>query len=509
MSPDKGHVVNVNSSTLIMGPTGSGKSALLGTLAEYVWETFERILLLYSTDGGGFPARVQTLAQQGLIWIWRMRTRDIADGSLAFETCARATQGWWPKLINPRTGETTPAVQLVPPITEKYDMHCENGHLIKSVPFQSMLVPTICPTCKRMTDRTTMKVKKTSHRTKGFEKVGAVAFDGLTSMVEWLMTDMRQRSGRLELKGEEGAIGGKIISGDYKLGSNSRSHYGTAQAEASALVHNTLGIPHLVVPPTFTALTFETDDEGGLSIRGPLLTGKAKTGVAGQWFGNCLEPMVIKDDKERRVFRLYLSEFVDEAGVRHLTKNRADPGILPDYLEDPPLEKGHEAETAFTNFHLGVFNRLLEDGLKKSGEEMAQRYPNAPGLPEGIVEVGEGVAEMVPAPIAGNAQPSSVPAVAPAVARPSTVPVGRPGVAPVTSKPAVAAQRPAASPAPPAKPAGGAPAPVQAASTSPPAGQPQKWAAPAAPRPPAPAPRVGPLAKPAGAAPAVTPQKEA
>jgi len=546
MSPE-GKVVHVNSSTLIMGPSGSGKSALLGTLAEYVWETYKLVTLLYSSDGGGFPAKVQALAQKGIIRLWRMRTRDLPDGSLSFETCMRAAQGWWPKSIDPRTGETSPGVQLIPPITERYDMHCSNGHLIKSVPFQSLLTPTMCPTCKVLADKSSMKVKKTAHRTKGFEQVGAACYDGISSMLSWMMSDMGQRAGRLELKGEEAAIGGKVISGDMKFGGTTRSHVGFAQSRAEELVLNTLGIPFLVVPPTFTSLTLETDDEGGLSIRGPKLAGRAKTDEAPQWFGNCLEPMVVKDERDRRVFRLYLSEFIDSAGVRHLVKNRADPGILPDFLEDPPLEKGHEADTAFTNFNLGVFFKLLDDGLKKSMERIDEKYQDAPGLPEGLVEVGESVTDgsvapqptgaphAVPTPAAGpRPQPAAVgkPSTGPAagtgvagapaqatqaaqatpVAAPkAAVPAPRPAAptprpaparpAPVAAKPA-ATVAPVASPAPPVAQTAPAAAPAPAQQAAAPQAAPShpvaagQWARPAAPRPPAPAPRVGGPRKP-------------
>lgn len=501
---DKGHVVHVNSSTLIMGPSGSGKSALLGTLAEYVWETYGLILLLYSSDGGGFPAKVQALAQKGIIRLFRMRTRDTQDGSLSFETCMRSCQGWWPQKINPATGEVAPGVQMVPPITEKYAMSCPNGHLVKSVPFQSLLTATMCPTCKVMTDRGNMRVTKEAYRTKGFEQVGAVAYDGISSMLSWMMSDMGQRAGRLELKGEEAAIGGKVISGDMKFGGTTRSHVGFAQSRAEELVLNTLGIPNLVVPPTFTSLTLETDDEGGLSIRGPKLAGRAKTDEAPQWFGNCLEPMVVKDEKDRRVFRLCLNEFVDAAGVRHLVKNRADPGILPDHLEDPPLEKGSEEATAFTNFNLGVFFRLLDAGLAHSLQQIEEKYPNAPGLPDGLVTVGESATEPpVAAPAAGAGRPSPTPAVPVAAAPVVGEPVTSPAVMPAAPKPvAPAAPRPAARPAPPQapKPAPAlappqppvAPsAPVVPASAVPQAGNGKAWAAPAAPRPPAAAPRVG------------------
>ena len=529
---EKGHVVHVNSATLIMGVTGSGKSALEGTLGEYVWENYRKITRLYTSDGGGFPSNVQALMRLGIMQVFRLRTRDLPDGSLSFETCLRSSQGWWPQRINPSTGECFPGEKMIPPITERYEMSCPNGHLVKAVPFQSLLTPTLCPTCRVMTDRGSMQVRKTAQVTKGFEQVGAVCFDGLSSMLSWMMSDMSQRSGRLELKGEEGAIGGKINSGELKIGGSSRSHYGFAQSQAEAIVLNALSIPGLVVPPVFTALTLETQDEGDLSIRGPKLAGKAKTDEAPAWFGDCLETMVLKTDKDERVYRLCLSEFVDEAGVRHLVKNRAAPGTMPAYLEDPPLKVGSEAATAFTNFNLGVFYTLRDKARLATEAAMDQKYPDAPGLPEGIVEVGEppvppadpaATAPARPAAVAAGPKPAppTAPRPAPPAARPAPAPA-RPAPAPAPA-PKPAAALPAAQPVVPAKPvsppaAGTTPASSQGngvGSTGPmPAhGNPAaKWAAPAAPRPPAQAPRIpppraaAPLAAPAAGVPPAKPE---
>ena len=134
-------------------------------------------------------------------------------------------------------------------------------------------------------------------------------------------------------------------------------------------------------------------DEGSLNVRGPLLIGKAKTAEAGAWVGDCLESMVVKNDKDERIYRLYLSEFVDDNGVRHLIKNRAAPGTMPSVLEDPPLKPGSEQETAFTNFNLGVFYALRDKARALTEAAIKAKYPDAPGLPEGIVEVGEVAAE--------------------------------------------------------------------------------------------------------------------
>lgn len=525
-----GKVIRVNSAMLIMGPTGSGKTSLLATLFEHVYQTTGKLSRLVTTDGGGFPTRIQGLMQKGITQVWRARTRDLPDGSLSFETCLRSAQGWWPQRLNPRTGECRPGERLVPPITERYDMYCPSDHLIKTVPFQALLTPAMCPTCRVHTTKENMRVTKTAGQTKGFENIGVVAFDGLSSMISWMLSDMGQRSGRLELKGEEGAIGGKIISGDLKLGGNTRSHVGFGQSRAEELALNSLSIPYLVHPPVWTALTDEATDEGGLSVKGPKFAGHARTADAPSWFGDCLEAAVVKDDRDRRVYRLYLSEYVDEAGCRHLCKHRGAPGTLPPYLEDPPID-GNEAQTAFTGFNLGLFRQLQDKALERTLADLDAKYPDAPGVAEGWVEVGEGggAPASMPEPVAANpaAVPGSpaptpsgsqgaqakpaAPAQAAAKAPAAPAPAARP--APAQAKPG--GKAPAASPAPkaaqaavqaaPAQPAQPAPAqpapapPVQA----PPTAQkpPQKaWAPPGAPRAPAPAPRLRPQAAPAGGA---------
>lgn len=491
--------VRTNSSMLIMGPTGSGKSSLLGTGMEYVWETFQMLTHFVTVDGGGFPTKIQGLIQKGICIPWRARTRDLPDGSLSFETCLRAAQGWWPKRLNHLTGECPPGVALVPPITERYEMYCPNRHLVKVVPFQSLLTPAMCPTCKTHTTKENMQVLKTAGQTKGFEQVGAVMFDGMTSMLSWMLSDMGQRAGRLELKGEEGAIGGKIISGDLKLGGNTRSHVGFAQTRAEELVLNSLSIPGLVIPPIFTALTMESTDEGGLSIRGPKLAGRARTDEGPSWFGNCVETGVVKTDKDERQYRLYLSEYTDSEGVRHLCKHRGAPGTMPPLLEDPPIA-GAEAETAFTGFNLGIFIQLLDKALEQTLKDMDQKYPDAPGVAEGWVEVGETalaspaaappVADRVATPAPTPASPSAPGAQAPKPAAPKAPPAPVARGKTVVGKPVVGA-KPLASNA-----AGDSVGAQQPASTSTAAVQPKSWAPPGAPRPPAPAPRLRPQAAP-------------
>ncbi len=283
---------------------------------------------------------------------------------------------------------------------------------------------------------------------------------------------------------------------------------------------NSLSIPNLVVPPLWTALTMEATDEGGLSIRGPKLAGRARTDEGPSWFGNCLETAVVKTEKDERQFRLYLSEYTDETGVRHLCKHRAAPGTMPPWLEDPPIA-GNEAETAFTGFNLGVFVQLLDKARESTMATLDRKYPDAPGVAEGWVEVGEGASAATPtaaptpsAPVGGvTGSPTPAPPVGPAAPPAPKAPPAKPGVA-VKTKPAPA--KPAAKPVPMVKPgmvqpftstrqAVGIPKPpqtaVQAAPSAPIAAltvaasttvAPRVWAPPGSRRPPAAGPRLRP-----------------
>lgn len=419
----------VNSATLLMGVTGSGKSCLLATLARWVWQHYHKVALLYTTDGGGYPAYVQSTIDKGIMRVWRLRSRgntgSLSD-SLSFETLYRASLGWWPAEIDPETGDTPPNVRLVPPVTERYEMYCPAGHLVKTVAFQHELTPTKCPECAVHVTVQNMRAERTTARTKGLEQVGAVFFDSLTSMQSWQLSDLSLQSGQQELGGEKSALGGIVKSGDMRFGGNSRAHVGFAQTRAEEIVLNSLAIPGLVVPPVFTALTMEASDEGGLSIMGPKLAGRARTDEAPQWFGNTLETRV-DEVSGRRMRRLYCSEWVDNESVRHLCKHRGFGGVPP-ILEDPDTDP-----PTFTQFNLGYFFELLDrsvqavladdealgevPGLAASPASYGEKHQSAPRTPS-TLPAERPVATSPPAPRATAAVRARRPA-PPAVAPPA------------------------------------------------------------------------------------------
>lgn len=457
----------INTATLIIGPTGSGKSSQLYTIARRVWKTYRMISRLYSCDGGAFPTWIQKAITQGILQVWRMRTR--SDKDLAFETLYRATQGWWPRKIDPRTGATEPAVELVPPVTQLYKVSCTQQHHLVSVRTAQEvgeLGLLHCSVCNRQYGPDEQVVERTTFQTPGFEQVGAVFFDSLSSMQKWQLNDLGHRFGRLELKGEEAAIGGKVHSGDLSFGGTTRSHIGFAQTRAEELVANAIGIPGLVESPVFTALTMEMIEEGAVRICGPKLAGKAITDESPSYFGNVVETAVVPDESGTGLMkrRLYLSEFVDDDGVKHLLKNAA--GTLPAYLDDPPMDpKNPDTSKYFTGCSMANFFDLLDAAVTHELEQPDVELGETPGLPLGEVEVGVGEAQAVTTKVltaASIARPSrAVAAVAKAVGAAVNAPVPVMAPRPTSSGPTGAVSTTAA--IPPVVSRAGSTAPIQPA----------------------------------------------
>lgn len=482
--------------TLVMGIPGSGKTSLFKTFAEYLWETFGKILLLYSWDGGAIPTDVQQRMRQGLIRFWRARTR--SGEGLALETLYLASRGHWPRRINADTGETSPAVELVPPVTTKYEVRCPQQHLLATVPSRSLVVPMFCPPCNQFVGQPDLQVLEIATRTKGFEMVGGVGFDGLTSMADSVMDHMDLQRGAGQIGGEKAAFGGVVSSGGLKFGGNNRADVGFSQTRAQRFVMNSLSIPYLVEGPVFTALTMEASDEGGLAIVGAKLPGRAATDEASAWFGNVFETGQETDDTNRKHFAIYLRPFTDAQNRRHLLKTSASSMGLPDKLLDPPIE----SHQPFTQVNLGyVFKQLDEDLRRKLREEL----PNAPGIPSEYMEYGETFTIQQPAavpmaaagagagiPVMGpratlptvQTAPAPIPAPPPQTPAESTTPIPAPTApAPPASSPAAAAPPVAPAPRTRRRANGGAGVPVTTVATPPPT-------------PPAPPPPVQPVTPP-------------
>lgn len=501
-----------NSATLIVGDTGSGKSELLRTAAEYCYETYGMITRLYAGDPGGFGTETQALMRLGIVQAWRMRNH-----VEPFETCELASMGYWPETVDPLTGYAEPNVRLIPPTITQYLVLCPHGHQAQPpVLKQRAISPqVVCPTCRDVVNANNWTIHTRTLRSPGFRLVGLFGYEGLSAWSSWVMDDMAARAGRDELGGERGAID-KIVSGELVLGSNNRAHYGFAQNRAQAWVINSTKIPGAVMPPIWTALELRASDEGGLPIYGPKIAGKARTDEVPSWFGNCLNAETTKDDRGQEIHRLWLvtHRYQHEGNIPHLAKHRSDPQLMPQYLEDlvipgsnPPVRQ------PFSGFSLKTFFTLLAAAISQSVQRQAAKYPGAPAFTGGLAldaEEQEAAALLArPAAPSTTPTPQQVVAQAPKVAAvPPVVPaVGAP-MAPV-APPAMVP--PAMAPPPPPVPQQRPPVlpPQQAvpqASPAPQAAQAPK-APQAAPLPPAapPVPAAPPQAPPVQASPTALP----
>jgi len=414
---------------MIIGVPGAGKTSLFASFARYLWDTYHKVLLLYSWDGGAIPTDVQKLMKQGLIRFWRCRTR--SGEGLGIEGTMLATKGYWPAKINPETGETSPAVRLIPALTTLYTVRCQaTNELLQQLPLNDLIRPTYCGSCKTLHAIAELNVTEDVHRSKGFELVGGVGFDGLTSIGNVVVEHMDHARGAGQIGGEKSAFGGVVISGSMKFGGSNRADIGFGQIRCREAVHNSLSIPELVEGPVFTALSMEATDEGGLSILGPKLPGRAATDEAPAWFGNVMEMGRFTDDAGHEHFALYLRPFTDAQGRRHLLKTSSSPlslGGVPDRLVDP-------MDKPWSQANLGLVYTLLDLDLTRA--LAADDTTDVPGLAGTPTSYGEAFSTTpTPAPVPTAAPPAPVPvapaagAVNPAAAPPPVVSRRRQAVA--------------------------------------------------------------------------------
>lgn len=429
---------HVNTSTLLIGVTGSGKTTLLATAAEYLFETYGEITGYYFADLGGYPDRMNALIHSGIVRVFRLRTRGM---DLSFETVQLSSMGYWPeRVLDPLTGEVPYGVKMVPPMRRIYKQTCECGHT-RTIRVKTQLAVGNCPGCDKRIAMAATKVVEEQSLTPGLSDIRMRMYDGLTSFSEWYLQDLSKRP---ELAGEMGAIGGVVNSGDLSFRGNNRAQVGFAQTRAHELVSNSLSIPHQRIMPLWTALTDETSDQGGrLTIVGPKLAGSAKTEIAGAWFGNTLEAATVEGDKPgSKVRRLYLNEYIDADGRRHILKHRSDPRYVPEYLDDAPYSPGEPPIEICTNFSMGVFFRHLQLADAKALESAKQRFPNAPGIAAVPTVLEFGDADEVKAP----ASPGS-PTLGGAL-KPRAGSLKRPAAAPKSPLPAGSTPSPVAEAAP-------------------------------------------------------------
>lgn len=417
-----------NAALLLSGDTGSGKSSLIATAAEYCYTTTGKALRLYTCDGGGYPERVEVAIRRGMIEPWRLRTRVGSGGEgLIEETCLRASMGWWPaEFIDAERGEVPEGVTLLPPMSTTFVLWCPNGHEVKRSTVRANITSVLCGQCKTQTSPQNGKVTQSAQQ--NFPHVGGLAFDGVTSMSSWIMQALRKRRANMGLSGGEKSALGRFQSGDLSFDGNNRADYGFAQGQAEEWLLNSISIAGMRLPPIWTCLETRSDETGALPFWGPSIAGQAKTGIAPTWAGNYIGAQVVLNEKGAKEWRLYLTEYRGQDGAPHKYKCRVEPGTLPEFLADA------EGESAMTTFNLGNFFGLLEAGFEKSMKESKERVPEVKIDRAQVVVVEEKpkpAAAAAPATSAATSAPARPATLPPVAGRPLTLP---PKLAPLTPK---------------------------------------------------------------------------
>lgn len=520
-----GDINQANAATGLYGDSGTGKSSLCATAAEYAWKRYHRTTRYVAADLGGFGNKLLRLIRMGIVQVYNP-----ANHIEPFATMEDLSRGFWPEtILDKLTGYAAPDVPLIAPETTKWTVLCPNGHPVRTVKNKAALngfsIKCGVQGCGIITTPQNWSgIDEITVRAPGHAQVGLNIFDSATALEDWAMADMANRAARnMDIGNRDDGnnltkTGGRVISGEYAFGTNQQSHYGFAQNRMYGWIKNSRSIPGIVMPPLFTFLELRASDDSGrgnIPVYGPKIAGSAKTADVPAWLGNCLHIAREPNDKGIMEHRIWLVNHIDAGGVApHLAKTRAEPGSLPPFLADLP------DEPYFTRFSLAYFFDRLEQVLHQGSAQDIIDFPDAPAFAPPVEESEEslvistrslrgadltagtqGRAMVTAAPSIVKPAVPAVPAVPAAVAAAATAAsasavagqVAKPPVAavvatrPAAVAPALVAKMPAAAAA---VPAAAAPKPVAALAVAaqPVAAQPAPQAsAPQASAPPAPA----------------------
>lgn len=373
-----GDVSQANAATAIYGDSGTGKSTLCATAAEYCWNRYHKITRYVAADLGGFGNKLLRLAKLGIVQVYSP-----GNHIEPFETMENLSKGYWPAQVDDKfTGQADPNVRLLPPQTTRYNVYCQHDHLVKSVGVKAALngFSIQCPICKGtpITTTTWGRVEEVVTRDPWIQHVGLYVYDSGTALDEWAMEDMADRAAKNDPSVKDGnalsGTGARILSGEYAFGANTQQHYGFAQGAIRRWIKNSRHIPGQVVPPLWTFLELRaTDDSKNIAVYGPKVAGNALTPLLPAMVGNCINVTKGINAKGNPSHQLWLVNHTDPGqSIAHLAKTRAEPGTLPAMLEDL------EGEAPLTKFSMGYFFDRLEDALHQGGRQDALDYPDAP-----------------------------------------------------------------------------------------------------------------------------------
>lgn len=503
--------------TAVYGVSGSGKSSLADTAAEYVADRFSQGTMCVAVDPGGWGNRRLSLIRAGV-----MKVYDPRNHINFFETMEALTLGAWPETISdPDRGYADPNVRLINPRQPLWMTKCPQGHDVARYTTEAEMVAAqvTCPTCSVLVTVQNVQVERAIIRSAMFASVGLRIFDSLTAMNDMgLILELPSMSarGELPISTREGSKGGSALGsadalrqGTLVIGTGSIAQVGFMQNRTYGWLINIRTIPDQVLGAICTfGVEQSKDDEkiGGEMSYGPAVAGRARTAKVPGWVGNCLHATKEPDAEGHVIHRLWLTNHIDPRDtykVPYLAKHRGTPLGMPDMLEDPWHEDpATRAQRAWSGCSLRRFFELLEAQYSvihaADTERFATFRKDQAAIPAedkvvatAAVPIAAGPTAAVTAGSGGRTLPkrglrragaaAAAPGGVPSAAPPATPPVAAGVATEVQTAVAAAAPSPAQSPASPA--AAQTPeveAEQPAAATSPPVPPPPPVATPAA-----------------------------
>jgi hypothetical protein len=225
----------------IFGATGTFKTTAIAHLARYIAETTGKATLLLSADGGGWsPCEEEVLAK--MIIPYRCDPNVIP-----LPIVRKISQGYWP--VNPEEPD----------------------------------------------------VAKLNFRRANWDKIGAIAVEGITSIGSMLMRHCADKNLKT---GEEGTskFYQSILVDDVMQNEvftqNSKGHYGFVQNQLYSTVTNFVSLPVEYVLFTAHEKKYAEDGELQCGISAP---GKAITPLIPTWIGDCIHAQDFKLAQKERV----------------------------------------------------------------------------------------------------------------------------------------------------------------------------------------------------------------
>jgi hypothetical protein len=338
--------------TLLWGPTATGKTHLLATAARGYHNHTGRKVRLVSAESAQSQSQMGKLIAEGIVEAWYLDGK--AD--FPFERLWQAMLGYWP--IDPQE----PLSLMVPAFSYRYEAACAK---CQTKPYDSDKPPDLkaiellkCPKCKEaLLVRTVRVVDKRN----GIDKVGMYQFEGLTEFSAMMMKDMSVRTAKYMLTGSaQESLGGNSAvafrDGELIVGGTTLPHFGTAQSQIKYRVDESKHL-HGVDFVLWTAVDSDDRDKDNKRAGrcfGPKVAGSAATSDIPRWFGptlgTCLVPQ--HGTMKGKEYRLYMETFYQtwdalDAKVPNLCNNRIPPNQLrrgkPDqvpeyYVVDPENE---------------------------------------------------------------------------------------------------------------------------------------------------------------------------